>query len=254
MSSDGDSHPPGTIVTLHRLESRPDLNGKTALLTSKVLDSGRHEAFVLLTNASESRPEGINVFEKNFTINTVERQGRASAWNELGCRFMHTGNYTNGLDAFECALEIASTNTSECRIEGCDALCLMVWLGLRMNSEGIEFKGERTAAQIVKFGLRNIFAEVLENKNVVTETAKVDMGAGRIPSRDSPVLLLSIVEETSERYFFYDEMQKVVNECTMKKMTNKGNNEDANNAISTEDAENLPETSSNGQTNVSGEE
>ena len=257
MSSDessSSSHPPGTLAHLHDLESRADLNGETVLLTSKVLENGRHEAFVLFNDDRERRPEGINVFEKNFTVNTTERRGRASGWNELGCRFVNTNNYTNGLDAFQCALDVASKDSSECRIEGCDALCLMAWLGLRMNSEGVEFDGERKAAQIVQFGLKNIFAEILENKEVVTEATKVDMGAGRIPTRDAPVLLLSITEGESKRYFFYDEMEKVVHECVEKKMEEKTNNEGDGNAVSADGTEPVSEAASSGQEEVLGKE
>lgn len=255
MPSDGaSSHPPGTLVHLHDLESRSDLNGETALLTSKVLESGRHEAFVLLNDDREKRPEGINVHDKNFSVNTTERRGRASAWNELGCRFVNTGNYANGLDALQCALDVASKDSSECRIEGCDALCLMVWLGLRMNNEGVEFNGERKAAHVVQFGLNNIFAEILENKEVVTETATVDMGAGRIPTREAPVLLLSIKEEKSSRYFFYDEIEKVVHECVEKKIEDRGNNEEDGYAVSLDGTANLSTTPSIGQTEVLGEE
>jgi hypothetical protein len=253
MASDESSasHPPGTLVHLHGLESRADLNGETALLTSKVLESGRHEAFVLVNDERKKRPEGINIHEKNFTVNTIERRGRASGWNELGCRFVNTGNYTNGLDAFECALSVASTDTSECRIEGCDALCLMAWLGLRMNNDGVEFDGERKAAQIVQFGLKNIFAEILENKDVVTDTTKVDMGAGRIPTRETPVLLLSIANEGESRYFFYDEIEKIVHECVEKKMEGNGNKNEDGGAVSTNGTENVTEASSGGQTEVS---
>ena len=256
MSSDesSSSHPPGTLAHLHDLESRADLNGETVLLTSKVLENGRHEAFVLFNDDREKRPEGINVFERNFTVNTTERRGRASGWNELGCRFVNTNNYTNGLDAFQCALDVASKDASECRIEGCDALCLMAWLGLRMNNEGVEFDGERKAAQIVQFGLKNIFAEILENKEVVTETATVDMGAGRIPTRDSPVLLLSVKENESSRYFFYDEVEKVVHECVEKKMEEKTSNEEDGNAVSTDGTETVSEAASSGQAEVLGEE
>jgi hypothetical protein len=254
MASDESSHPPGTLVHLHGLESRADLNGETVLLTSKVLENGRHEAFVLFNDAREKRPEGINIHEKNFTVNTTERRGRASGWNELGCRFVNTGNYTNGLDAFQCALDVASKDPSECRIEGCDALCLMAWLGLRMNNEGVEFEGERTAAQIVQFGLKNIFAEVLENKEVVTETTKVDMGAGRIPSRESPVLLLSLANDGETRHFFYDEIEKVVHECVEKKMEENTSNEEDGNAVSTDGTETVSETSSGGQAEVPGKE
>tara|TARA_B110001450_G_scaffold133674_1_gene125513 strand:- start:453 stop:1220 length:768 start_codon:yes stop_codon:yes gene_type:complete len=255
MSPDDPSHPPGTLVHLHDLASRADLNGQTALLTSKVLESGRHEAFVLFNDDRERRPEGINVLETNFTINTVERRGRASGWNELGCRFVNTNNYTNGLDAFQCALDIASKDSSECRIEGCDALCLMAWLGLRMNSEGVDFQGEHKAAQIVQFGLKNIFAEILENKEVVAETAKVDMGAGRIPTRETPVLLLSVTESESTRYFFYDEVEKVVHECAeKKKMEERTNNEEDGDAVSANGTETVAETSSNRQAEMLGEE
>jgi len=249
-SMDDPSHPPGTLVHLHGLESRADLNGETALLTSKVLENGRHEAFVLLNGDREKRPDGINIHDKNFTVNTTERRGRASGWNELGCRFVNTGNYTNGLDAFQCALDVASKDSSECRIEGCDSLCLMVWLGLRMNSDGVEFDGERKAAQIVQFGLKNIFAEILENREVVTETSKVDMGAGRIPSRESPVLLLSIASDGESRYFFYDEIEKVVHECVEKKMEDKGNKDEDGCAVSTDGTEGVAEASSGGQTEV----
>tara|TARA_B110001452_G_scaffold266984_2_gene275299 strand:- start:1292 stop:1960 length:669 start_codon:yes stop_codon:yes gene_type:complete len=222
-------------------------------LTSRVLESGRHEAFVLFNEDRGKRPEGINIHDKNFTVNTTDRRGRASGWNELACRFVGTSNYTNGLDALQCGLDVASKDATECRIEGCDALCLMAWLGLRMNNEGVDFKGERTAAQIVQFGLKNIFAEVLENKDIVTETAKVDMGAGRIPTHEAPVLLLSITEEDSSRYFFYDEIEKVVHECMAKKMEDKGVKGDGD-AVSTDATANLPETPSNGQTLELGEE
>lgn len=256
MSSDesSSSHPPGTLVHLHGLETRADLNGETVLLTSKVLENGRHEAFVLFNDDRGKRPEGINVLEKNFTVNTTERRGRASGWNELGCRFVNTGNYTNGLDAFQCALDVASKDSSECRIEGCDALCLMVWLGLRMNNEGVEFDGERKAVQLVQFGLKNIFAEILENKEVVTETTKVDMGAGRIPTRDSPVLLLSIANDGESRYFFYDEVEKVVHECLEKKMEQKMSNEEDGHAVPEDGTETIAEAPSNGQAEVLGEE
>lgn len=251
---DDSSHPPGTLVHLHDLTSRADLNGETALLTSKVLENGRHEAFVLVNGDREKRPEGINIHDKNFTVNTTERRGRASGWNELGCRFVNTANYTNGLDAFQCALDVASKDSSECRIEGCDALCLMAWLGLRMNNDGVEFEGERKAAQIVQFGLKNIFAEILENKEVVTETTKVDMGAGRIPSRDSPVLLLSLAKDAETRYFFYDEIEKVVHECVEKKMEEKTSNREDGDAVSTDGTESVAEAPSSGQEEVLGEE
>ena len=207
------AYPPGSIVELTELQSRNDLNGETALLTSRVLENGRHEAFVLWNGDRNKRPEGINILPRNFTLTTSDARGRASAWNELGCRFVNTGNYCNGLDAFECALDVASKDSVECRIEGCDALCLMAWLGLRVNNEGIDFKGERKASTIVQFCLRNIFSEVLENKEIVPEPAKVDMGAGRIPSRDTPVLLLSVKNGEASRFFFYDEVEKVVHEC-----------------------------------------
>jgi hypothetical protein len=126
---------------------------------------------------------------------------------------VHTSNYTNGIDAFECALDVASKEPIQCRIEGCDALCLMAWLGLRMNNEGVEFEGDRTTVKIVQFCLRNIFSEVLENTNVISESSIVEMGAGRIPSRKVPVLLLSVKNAEVSKYFFYDEIEKVVHEC-----------------------------------------
>ena len=248
-----DSHPSGTIVTLCNLEARTDLNGETAMLTSKVLDSGRHEAFVLWNDDRTRRPEGINVLPAKFTVNTTDRRGRASAWNELGSRFVHTGNHANALDAFECALEVASKESDECRVEGCDALALMAWLGLRMNSEGIEFEGERTAAEIVRFGLRNIFMEVLEN--AVAESSTVNMGAGRIPSRPHPVLLLSVTDaDGASRYFFYDEEQKVVHECVEKIMDDSISKDDAGHAAPPDGALDVPETPPRGQEVGSGEE
>jgi len=252
--SDVPSHPPGTLVNFHDLETRTDLNGETGLLTSQVLENGRHEAFVLFNDDREKRPEGINIYGRNFTVNTSECRGRASGWNELGCRFVNTGNYTNGLDAFQCALDVASNDSLECRIEGCDALCLMAWLGLRMNNEGVEFDGERKAAEIVQFGLKNIFAEILEKKEVVKETTKVEMGAGRIPSRESPVLLLSIANDGESRYFFYDEVQKVVHECVEKKMEEKTSNEGNGSAVYTEGTEDVTNAASSGQKEVLGEE
>ena len=220
----------GTIVTLCALEARPDLNGETAMLTSKVHANARREAFVLPAGDRVKRPEGINVKPQNFTVNTVERRGRASAWNELGSRFVNSQNYMNALDAFECALDVASKNPEECRVEGCDALSLMTWLALRMNKEGVEFQGKRRTTDIVNAALRNIFAEVLHG--VDETTSKVQMGAGRIPSRPNPVLLLCIrdgVEDASApaRYYFYDEVQKMVHECvTDKKNTTPETDDD----------------------------
>lgn len=209
--------PPGTVVQLQDLEKRTELNGEAALLTSKVLENGRHEAFVFWTNDEDKkRPEGINVHDKNFTVVTTERRDRANAWNKLGNQFANSGNYSNGIDAFQCALDVASKQSDECRVEGCDALSLMVWLGLRMNNEGKEFEGERTASKIVKFGLNNLFAEVLQSTDIVTESSDVNMGAGRIPSRDTPVLLLHVKTDGASRFFFYDDFEKVVHECVEK--------------------------------------
>jgi SpoVK/Ycf46/Vps4 family AAA+-type ATPase len=42
------------------------------------------------------------------------------------------------------------------------------------------------------------------------------MGAGRIPSRNDPVLLLSLTTNDVSRYFFYDDIEKVVHECVQK--------------------------------------
>lgn len=205
---------PGTIVQLNALKKRDDLNGETALLTSKVLENGRHQAIVLKDDA---KPEIIYVFPDNYTVSATDARARASAWNELASQFIRASNYTNGLDAVECALRIASVDASECRIEGCDALALMAWLGLRMSNEGVEFEqGERKAGDLVQFSLENIFSEIIHNKDVVTESTSVQMGAGRIPSRNDPVLLLSLTTNDVSRYFFYDDIEKVVHECVQK--------------------------------------
>ena len=252
---------PGTVVKLRDLTSRTDLNDQVALLTSKVLDSGRQEAFVLLDDNSNRRPEGINVFEKNFAVVADDAPERASAWNELGTRFLNTGNHVNALDAFECGLAVASDNTETCRIEGCDSLCLMAWLGLRMNNEGLEFegRGERTTSSLVDFSLKHIFSEVLESDAVVHETSKVNMGAGRVPAREHPVLMLSVQTDDTSRYFFYDEIEKVVHECVEKKIDasipkrddDDGGADDAVPAIGPTD---VPEASSRGQADVCGQE
>lgn len=249
---------PGTIVILNGLESRADLNGASAMLTSKVLGNGRHEAFVLRAGEHDKRPEGINVFPKNYTVNTSARRNRASAWNELGTRFLNTNNYSNALDAYECALDVASADATECRVEGCDSLSLMAWMALRMNSEGVEFQEERRrTTDILQFSLRNIFAEVLDNKEVNTEDSKTEMGAGRIPSRPDPVLLLSVKTGDASRFFFYDHVEKVVHECVDKNLGDSPSKE-------TDDGEQhtvppsgppvLPETSPGGQEEMRGEE
>lgn len=244
---------PGTIVILTGLESRADLNGASAMLTSKVLENGRHEAFVLRVGEHDKRPEGINVFPKNYTINTSARRNRASAWNELGTRFLNTNNYSNALDAYECALDVASADSTECRVEGCDSLSLMAWMALRMNSEGVEFEGERRrTTNIIQFSLRNIFAEVLVN----TEDSKTEMGAGNIPSRPDPVLLLSVKTGDASRFFFYDQVEKVVHECVDKNLGDSSCNEtdDERHAVSPSGTAVLPETSPGGQEDMPGEE
>lgn len=237
------------------LRSRSDLNGSTAMLTSKVLNNGRHEAFVLLEDRGTAPPEGINVFETNFTVNTSDARGRASAWNELGSRFVALEKFTNALDAFECALGVASAEPSECRIEGCDALALMVWMGLRMNNQGIDFEGKRSVSSMVEFGLKNIFAEVLENESVVPDPSKINLGAGRIPAREYPVLLLSVPHGDDQRFFFYDDVEKVVHECVSKKIDQQQDKgDDAHAPVSAERTEGVPEASPERQTEVLGDE
>ena len=128
-----------------------------------------------------------------------------------------------------------------------------------MNSEGVEFqeKGRRTA-DIMNFSLRNIFAEVLDNKEVNTDDSTTELGAGRIPSRPDPVLLLSVRTGERSRFFFYDQLEKVVHECVDKNLgdtpSKEADDHNVEHAVPPSGTSVLSETPSGGQEEVPGEE
>lgn len=210
---------PGTVVTLRDLSARADLNERTALLTSKVLANGRREAFVIDGDA----PEGINVHEKNYTVVDESARVRASAYNQLGYMFTHGERWAMGVEAFEAALTVASGDRDAARGEGCDALAAMAWTALRMNHKGVEFKGGGETTRIFNGAMDSLFHEVLHDESVVAG-GTVQLGAGHVPVRDDPVLLVSIVYAPDDaptdvptehtRYFFYDDSAKCVRECS----------------------------------------
>jgi hypothetical protein len=228
--------------------SRADLNEHTALLTSTVLSNGRREAFVIDGDV----PEGINVHERNYAVVDASAAARASAYNQLGAMFTHAERWSLGMDAFEAALHVASTG-DDARGEGCDALSFMAWTALRMNHKGVDFKGDDRAGattRIFNSSMDSLFHEMLHDESVVAG-GTVHLGAGHVPTRPDPVLLVSVSYETKTdetktdetktdetktdettdetktdetktdettrrpaRYFFYDDSAKCVRECS----------------------------------------
>ena len=229
---------PGTVVTLRDLSARADLNERTALLPSKVLANGRREGFVIDGDA----PEGINVHEKNYTVVDASARVRASAYNQLGYMFTHAERWAMGVEAFEAALTVASSDRDAARGEGCDALAAMAWTALRMNHKGVEFKGGGETTRIQRRHGQPVPRS--HSRRVRRRGRHRPARSGTRPVRDDPVLLVSIVcapadaqtdapadphrrtrrrmhrrtrrrmRRTQVRGIFYDDSAKCVRECS----------------------------------------
>ena len=200
--------PTGTTVELNGLTARSELNGRVAIVVTSPQDDDRYEAFVVDPSDTSVKPEGIRVRAKHMRVVTSTVRERVSAWNELGNRFVDMRLYTRALEAFECGLSVSSEDPITSRLEGCDSLSCMAWLCLRMNRESIELESRRVS-DIVDWCLQRMFASVLNDPTVVTESSVVKMGAGHVPECDTPVFILN-VDET--RCFYYDDTHKVVRE------------------------------------------
>jgi len=192
----------GDLVRVIGLTARAELNGSHGLVVGPPDDTvGRLPVCLLGT----SPIVGVNLRPVNMRPETgVPGNVRVQAWNDLGVAYSGEKMYSKAMAALEDALRVAREveGVAGVREESCRSLSNIAWLCLVMNRDGVEMRGDATVKQVMEWAMRQMFHDVIRT---LPADANVLFGAGRVPGKEQPHLIMTVVQNETPRYFVVDE-------------------------------------------------
>jgi hypothetical protein len=191
------------MVRLQDLQTRPDLNGRVALVVGREKELAEQRTTPDLSRLScclvgeDGHVQGLRLAPHTVQVVHPPPSLHARAWIQLGGAYAHGDVPSEAMCAFEEAFELAARHVvvraqrgeeggesaaddlAAVRAEGCRALANMAFLCVHMSRQGVEWTsgGKRNTGKCFEWAMRTLFHDVLaEAKGTVT------FGVGTLPT------------------------------------------------------------------------